>query len=93
MKVTRSNGNSDAPGCTLTEQPDWCGNPAINELQFDVQPSFTLYRVYVINNSPNDRICSVRVVRDGFNALHQKVVLANSRSWFWEIGIETVQRR
>ncbi|MDX2066100.1 MAG: hypothetical protein SFX74_10185 [Fimbriimonadaceae bacterium] len=93
IKITRRNGNADAPGCTLADLPEWCGNPAINEINFDVQPSFTLYRVYVINTSPNDRVCSVRVIRRGFNEIHQKVVPAGVRSWFWEIGIDTIERR
>lgn len=92
--VTRSNR---VPGagqqCTLSSQPEWCSNPSIQELRFDVQPSFTLYRVYVVNTSANDRVCSVRVTRKGTNETYQKVVPANSTVWFWELGIDTVERR
>jgi|GEM_PF-3495396 len=92
--VTRSNR---VPGagqqCTLSAQPEWCSNPSIQELRFDVQPSFTLYRVYVVNTSANDRVCSVRVTRKGTNETYQKVVPANSTVWFWELGIDTVERR
>jgi hypothetical protein len=92
--VTRSNR---VPGagqeCTLSSQPEWCSNPSIQELRFEVQPSFTLYRAYVVNTSPNDRVCSIRVTRKGTNETYQKVVPANSTVWFWELGIDTVERR
>lgn len=94
LVVTR---NNRLPGageeCSLSMQPEWCSNPSIQELRFDVQPSFTLYRVYVVNTSPNDRVCSVRVTRKGVNETYQKVVAANSTVWFWELGIDTVERR
>jgi hypothetical protein len=74
-------------------QPTWCSSPAISELKFDVQPSYTLYHVYVRNSSASDRAASIRVIRRNVNEVHTKVIPAGQTVWFWELGIETVERR
>jgi len=94
MIITRNTSNPGVGSeCSFAEQPNWCSNPAVGELQLDVQPSYTLYHVYVRNTGANDRVASIRVTRRNVKEVHQKAVPAGATVWFWELGIETVRRR
>ena len=90
--VTRGNNDALVPNpCTLTSQPAWCTNPALGTLKFDVQPSYTLYRVYVKNTTASCQVASVRVTRKGTDKTLTKAIPAGSTIWFWEIGLDTVK--
>lgn len=64
MLVTRDN---QVPGagqtCDFDSQPGWCSK-YVGELDFDVQPSHTLYRVYVENRDDVPRTIYLKVYRD-----------------------------
>jgi len=79
----------EANPCTLGAQPDWCTR-SFSELRFDVNPSYTLYRVYVSNPSDAAILARVRIKRDGVDRRAYASVPAKSSRWFWELGTETV---
>ncbi|CAN5512452.1 hypothetical protein BH11ARM2_BH11ARM2_35390 [soil metagenome] len=96
MIVTRSNevpatGND----CRLDKSPpDWC-SANFQSLSFNVQPSFTLYRVYVRNlSSTNTASARVRIDRDGDDkGTATATIPAGQDRWFWELGVETVNNK
>jgi len=93
MIVTRKGSAPNTTGqsqCTLESQPDWC-NRAFQELRFDVQPSQTLYRVYVANNGAQSIQARVRLEKEGADKRAFATVPAGQSRWFWEIGIETAE--
>jgi hypothetical protein len=89
--ITRTGKEVDAETnpCTLGSQPDWCSR-SFSQLRFNIQPSYTLYRVYVSNPSDTAIVARVRVQRDGVDRRAYATVPAKSSKWFWELGTATV---
>ena len=94
MFITRdSQGPSYPNPCSSATLADWCTSPSVGEVKFDVNPSSTLYRVYVQNLGAVDRTASVRIIRKVVNETQTKAVPAGATVWFWELGTSTVKEK
>ncbi|RYG75229.1 hypothetical protein EON80_01335 [bacterium] len=94
--VTRSNRVPGAgPECQLAgTNPDWC-SANFQTLRFDVQPSYTLYRVYVKNLSTTSSASArVRIQKDGEDkGVATSTIPAGGSRWFWELGVDTLKNK
>ncbi|CAN5512567.1 hypothetical protein BH11ARM2_BH11ARM2_35400 [soil metagenome] len=92
--VTRNNAapGTNSDDCRLDQTlPDWC-EANDNSLSFTVQPSYTLYRVYVLNLSPTAPATATVRLQDDANSTTATIAASKTR-WFWELGTDTVNEK
>lgn len=96
LVVTRKNQTpgQSTDACVFNAPPDWC-RATYPILSFDVQPSLTLYRVYVRNTGTNTATARVQIERDGGSPKKSDLVVLEPGEdrWIWELGIDTVKDR
>jgi len=92
MLVTRNSKPVDtSEQCSSASggQTSWCSAPGFGELKFDVQPSFTLYRIYVRNSGGETVSAKVTVKNKNGNKSAIATLKAGETKWFWTLGVES----
>ncbi len=82
--------------CTLDDPADWC-TTSFNTNRFDVQPSYTTYRVFVRNFANSDRFIRTTVRRkreDGDYDVYRSTLSlrANETLEAWDLGLTFTTR-